>query len=339
MSTLWEELKQKLEALATGWASYVALGSFALYVLGYLATRFHLTVLGVGTDLSVLDEQYLFAGAKFLVYLVSTAATVLLLPVALWLFALLIHLLYRLVAWRMPGVRRPAGWLRRQWARLAAGASVWATPTRLLLIGIAFSVLFIQVLMRKCYDYANLLVAPELPKTKIGLEGLLLAEGESKALYFAGLMAGTALVFWLLFLARNRMVTSPPAPPPARFLVGLLAFLACVQALLLPVNYGVLIMDKHLPRVSDLGDPQQPLDVCRQGAWLVWEGSHGVTYLLAEAGAAETNSSQAPCIDKTPLFCVKRSLVTVPQKDVKRWQIVGYDQIFKRTFETEGKHR
>ena len=55
------------------------IGSFVLYVLGYLTIRFHLSVLAAGTDLEIIDERYLFAGAKFVVYLVSAGVTLLLL--------------------------------------------------------------------------------------------------------------------------------------------------------------------------------------------------------------------------------------------------------------------
>jgi hypothetical protein len=67
----WTGLSDRVKTLAVDWTAYAALGSFVLYLLGYLTLRFHLTALGIGSDLSVLDERYLFAGAKFLVYLVS----------------------------------------------------------------------------------------------------------------------------------------------------------------------------------------------------------------------------------------------------------------------------
>ena len=67
LNNLTEALQTTLKALAGSWASYSALGSFALYVAGYLALRFHLTALGVGTDLAVLDERYVFTGARFVI--------------------------------------------------------------------------------------------------------------------------------------------------------------------------------------------------------------------------------------------------------------------------------
>ncbi|MGH8532426.1 MAG: hypothetical protein ACREV1_06750, partial [Gammaproteobacteria bacterium] len=83
MADPWQTVKDQLSALAGNWASYTALGSFTLYVLGYLSLRFHLTALGIGTDLAVLDERYLFTGARFFVYLVSTVPTVILLLIIL----------------------------------------------------------------------------------------------------------------------------------------------------------------------------------------------------------------------------------------------------------------
>ena len=65
MSGIWDEAVGRLQSVGAHWASWSLIGTFVLYVLGYLTVRFHLTVLGVGTDLGILDERYLFAGAKF----------------------------------------------------------------------------------------------------------------------------------------------------------------------------------------------------------------------------------------------------------------------------------
>lgn len=55
-------------SLEAGWALLAGLGTFLLYLLGYLVLRPRLAVLGVDTGLSVLDQRYLFAGAQFLAY-------------------------------------------------------------------------------------------------------------------------------------------------------------------------------------------------------------------------------------------------------------------------------
>src|SRR5437899_124033 len=107
MTDIIEALTGKLKELAGGWASYSALGGFALYVVGYLSLRFHLTALGLGTDLSALDERYLFTGAKFLIYLCSTIPNLVLIALVAGMpAALLIYLPYRLLP---PGMRKRVG--------------------------------------------------------------------------------------------------------------------------------------------------------------------------------------------------------------------------------------
>jgi len=278
-------LKDAVKDLAGGWAAYSALGSFALYVLGYLVLRFHLTALGVGTDLAVVDERYLFTGAKFLVYLGSTVPIVVLLamPVAAlgWLLA------------RFRPARSFGGKIR----------SWFAQPVRLALFGILVSIAFIQLLMRQCFLLNNVLLADCLPPPD-WLRKLLLAEtGGGQAFYFSLLLSGLFVTASLLYAARRRTRQREQE----RFLTALLAVLVALQFLLLPVNYGVLIVDKTLPKVADLGGVE-PLQA-GQEAWLVWEGKEGVTWLVLSSDANG----------------VSRKLVTLPQKEVKKTQIVRYD--------------
>ena len=97
----------------------------------------------------------------------------------------------------------------------------------------------------------------------------------------------------------------------AAFARGLLVFLIAVQVLLLPINYGVLIVDKALPRVATLGE--SPLAEGKD-AWLVWEGKDGVTFLVR---SHEGKS---------------RVLVTLPRAEVKRTEILGFDRILPTLF-------
>jgi hypothetical protein len=94
----------------------------------------------------------------------------------------------------------------------------------------------------------------------------------------------------------------------------LLAFLAAVELLLLPINYGVLIVDKALPRVAAIGD--KPL-ADGEEAWLVWEGKDGVTFLLRSQESK------------------RRALLTLPRSEVKRTEILGFDRILPKLFGTE----
>src|SRR5215211_7850350 len=138
MATLWEEIKSRLDALSASWASYIALGSFFLYLLGYLAIRFHLTALGIGTDLAVLDERYLFAGAKFIVYLFSTIPLVLLFAIPAVAVGGIIYLSYRRLTKRWPKVGNVGRKLSQLWA-------LWATPVSIAITGIVISVALIQI--------------------------------------------------------------------------------------------------------------------------------------------------------------------------------------------------
>jgi len=291
MADIFETVAGKLKDLGGSWASYTALGSFALYVVGYLALRFHLTALGVGTDLTALDERYVFTGAKFLVYLCSAIPIVLMAatPVAAmaWLLVPLI----------------PAG------ARKRIGHWMWR-PARLASAGVIVSVLMIQLVMRQCFVFGNLLLADDLPQP-VWLQRLLLSENEAaRSLYFSALVAGIVITLCLLLAARGRAEQTPRS----RFLTALLTPLVVIQFLLLPVNYGVMIIDKTLPKVADLGGIEQLKE--GQEAWLVWEGKDGATYLVRETG----HNGAA------------RRLVTLPQKDVKKTQIIRYDPILRCVF-------
>jgi hypothetical protein len=300
MDTL-EVLADKVKELAGSWASYPALsalGGFALYLVGYLSLRFHLTALGVGTDLSVLDERYLFTGAKFLVYLGSTIPVIALLGLVL---AVIIYLPYRLL---------PAGTRESLRDKLLMLSDWRATPSSLAMSGIAISVFLIQFVMRQCFQFNNLLLAAELPEPG-WMQRLLLGAGDgARSLYFSILVFGIIMTTCLLLAARRRVEQTSRS----RLLISLLTLLVVIQFLFLPVNYGMLIVDKTLPRVADLGGVEQLKE--GQEAWLVWEGKEGMTYLVRSSDAMGTN----------------RRLVTLPQKEVKKTEIIRYDPILRCVF-------
>jgi hypothetical protein len=292
MTGFLDTLQEKVKALGSSWTAYTAVGSFVLYVFGYLATRFHLTALGVGTDLAVLDERYIFTGARFLVYLVSAMLNVVLIALIL---SGLGYLFYRLLPM---GVRsRIFSWWQRCQSRYEL----------LSIVGIIVSVLMIQLVMKKCFFFNNLLVAQNLPDPA-WLARLLFNE-ERMLHYFSGLVAGTAVPAAVLLALRK----APTATGRLLFLKRLLAFLVVVQFLFLPVNYGSLIVDKALPRVSNLGGVT-PLAVGEE-AWLAWEGKEGVTYLVRNK------------------YGYSRSLVTLPRSEVKKTEIIRYDAIFPLLFD------
>ena len=293
MATRWKELSDTVKDVAGSWAAYTALGSFGLYFLGYLSLRFHLTAMGIVMDLAVFDERYLFAGARFLVYLVASLPNVLLLVLVLllltvlpyWVFS---HRLNTITSGRMKSCEE---WL---WAW-------WSIPNRLALAGILLSLLMIQFVMRQCFLLSNVLLASSLPEPK-WLQSVLLSQDTGlSSLYFPGLMAGTIVTGGLCFLARRTMKPTPVS----RLLHDLFVLLVAVQCLLLPINHSILIADKTMPKVANLGNLQD----LEQGqeAWLVWDGKEWMTYLVRSKDT--------------------RKLMTIPRNDIKKLTILAYDPI------------
>lgn len=303
MEDFWAVLTKRAQNLGSHWASYTVLGSFVLYVLGYLTLRFHLTALGVGTDLTVLDERYLFTGTRFLIYLVTSVPSLvllILLPVAP------IYLLYRILPSSIR--KKVGGFFCRQWQSVRTW---WLLSNRLVLLGIVFALLMIQLVMRQCFLLNNLLLAKDLPHEPAWLSHLLIAQTDGPmALYFSGTIGGVLVSTGILYALRvNSNQTNGTG-----ILKSLLGFLLCVQVLLIPVNYGILVLDKAMPRVTGLDAPGTLKP--NQQAWLVWEGNEGKTFLLRQQQAG----------------IYKKSLITLPKKEVQRVEISGYDHIFKFLF-------
>ena len=222
MPDLIQQFAERVRALGGDWAKYSVVGSFVVYVAGYLSLRFHLTAFGVSTDLGVLDERYLFSGARFLVYCVSALPSIVLLALPV---AAVIWLVHRV----MP---------LRQLSRLH---STMGTPLALTLLGILFSFCFIQFVMRQCFDFSDLLLAPALPAQPMWLVKLLLND-QLMPVYFSALVAAT-----MCHLPCCRSADPTTASPALRAGRGLLWLLAAVQLLMLPVNYGILVLDQSLP--------------------------------------------------------------------------------------------
>jgi hypothetical protein len=312
LSVISNETVEKVKALVPVWAAFTTVATFLLYLVGYLSLRFHLTTLGVGTDLAVLDERYVFTGARFFVYLFSTVPIIVFFALLLAIPLSLIYLIARRVVKSPRSTetrKRFLGW--------------WSRPDVIALTGIVFSVVFIQFVMRQSFFFANLLMSQSLPATALGLENLFLDLGdERRILFFTGLVAGTLITAALLFYGMRRL----PQTSTSRFLMILLALLFGIQALLLPVNYGIFIVDKELAKVNDLGGVEklQPCtgSISCQEAWLVWEGNEGVTYFVR--GMEQTTENKM--VEK------HRALVTLSRKDVKRTEIIGYDPILRNLF-------
>ncbi len=208
---------------------------------GYLTLRFQLSTYGVATNLDLFDEKYLFAGCRFLVYLVSSVPNIL---IILLVLAALGYVPYKLVP-------------RSVKDRVKRWASEWcAAPIHLPLLGVILAVALIQFVLRKCFAFGNLLLRKQLPDE--WLSDVLLTSDGKLALYFSGLVAGTLLTGAILLYVLRRGTATTAA---SKLLLGTLVFLFAVEFLLLPVNYGVLISTQQLPRVAEI---RQRREACRR---------------------------------------------------------------------------
>ncbi len=285
MTDLSENISGAIKTLASEWTKYAVLGSFALYAAGYLALRFHLSVLGLATDLSVLDERYVFAGARFVLYLMSALPSI-----------LIIVLPFALLSWFLSRAVTSAARSR------IVAVTVRAWP--ILLLGGVVALVAIQVVMRKCFLLHDLLLAPALPNN--WLVALLLCP-ENMPVYFDALVA-----LCLVSLACLKFLYG--IDRLSRALVAgrsILALLCMIQFLLLPINFGSLIIDKTLSRVTPA---TASLTKPGQTAWLVWEGTTGVTFLVC-------NADVQPC-----------SLITRPVDKGLTIEVIGADPIFPALF-------
>lgn len=256
MPSQLENLDEHIKAFAGHRTEYAVMGTCLLYLMGYLTLRFHLTAMGIATDLAVLDERYLFTGARFIVYLLSLLPTI-----------VFIALPPTVIAW--------AVWHSIP-SRLRARVHDWRPGAgALTVIGILFSVVMIEYVFRRCFVFSDMLLTEHLPTEPVLLVALLYNDKFMPG-YFS-LLAASCLVsaafLWPLFGSTN------PSPALVRGR-ALLALLLAVQVLFLPINYGTLIVDKSLPRVAAVGTRQA---LPGETAWLVWEGKETATFLLRSA--------------------------------------------------------
>src|SRR5580692_4403521 len=132
MADLPSNLVEKLGGVAGKWSAFAPLGSFLLYLLGYLTLRFQLNTYGVATNLDLFDEKYFFAGCRFLVYVVSSVPNV------------LIVVLVLVAIGCVPYALTPASARNR----LGLWAARWtAKPVRLPLLGTVLAIAFIQFVL------------------------------------------------------------------------------------------------------------------------------------------------------------------------------------------------
>jgi hypothetical protein len=299
MAELWESMTAKLKDVGAGWTTFIAVGSFFLYMLGYLVLRFHITVLGIATELAVLDERYIFAGAQFLVFIMTFV------PIMVFLLLVLlaiVYLPYRILPGRLrigvaDALTRGGEGVRR----------CFCTGDRVLFLGVVFSLFMIQFVMRQCLSFSNLLVNPCLPeqvwlRTTVTSPGLL-------GIHFAAMIVANATATGLLLCPTGQDQKSAYTAT----LRGMLVFLVAVQWFMLPVNYGMLWYQKELPKVEI---PETKYSLPGREAWLVWEGKEGHIFFVRQVDEGKR----------------QRYLVTVPKKEIKEIRITAYQGLFPLAF-------
>jgi len=273
-------------------STYTAMGTFLVYLFGYLALRFHITALGIVTELGAFDERYLFAGAHFLVFL---AALVPVVAMALLPAGALAWLVWR----HMPRIRK-------------AVETVMLNAPLLLWTSVILAVVLIQWRMNAC----------------LALHDLPLAEGRAEPAWLFDLVRRHDTIDLALFFLEMVLcaaAVSAPAIAAARLPLGTVglkalfaaaAALALIAVLLIPVNFGVVVMPYSMERTAAIG--KAPL-AAGQKAWLLWEGKEWMTYLV-QSGAG-------------------RSLVAVPVKDIDRIEVNGNDSLFDVLYGGAGRGR
>jgi hypothetical protein len=242
----------------------------------------------------VLDERYLFAGAQFLVYLVTA------LPVALvFLF------IARCVLQRLRRVLQRLRWLLQcmRWLLRIFCPAILGSPERIIISCIVSSIILIQFVERQCLPFTNLLLGG-LPEPGWVQKLLLDKEGALQALYFSALLACILGFAWLLIVASGRKIGSWSAAS------WVLASLVVIQFLLLPVTFGILIENQTVPRVTTMDGKEQLKSNVQ--AWRVWEGKDSVTFFVRRWD--QTKETQ-------------KSLLTISKEDIEKTEISGNDRL------------
>ena len=263
-------------------ASEGGLAAVVLYAVGYLALRHQLNVLAIETSLKIVDERYLFEGARAMVHmLVSLPQLVLvLLPPSLFAYAV---------------YRRWAG-LRTRIGRVAS--AVGESGPRLVLVALVFSTLVVQFVMRQPFQLSDLLLRTELPRTAWLRSLVLDQDGTLLALYLGGMVIAAGISVVLCHAAWKK--TS--GAPASFFWLGLLSAVVAVQVMLLPINYGILTAGREVPRVAL---PEAPGIDAGQELWRIWETKEELV-LLARTPAPKTADGVATGRETRRLMTVER---------------------------------
>jgi len=271
-----EQAAAVLKAASDGWALAIASGAALLYASGYLAVRFHLTALGVATDLSIVDERYLFAGAKFLIFSLTLIPTILLIAAVVGLPFIVFRRVIK----------------KKRWGQINI------TSRGVLAITAAGILIFVQFVLRHCFLITDVLL--QVPVDDWIMTVFFLPGGPE--IYYTIALTVTILTVAVAIRIQKRHGNEDRVERALRVTI---LFLIGVEVFLLPITYGVMVMDKHFPRAA------APVAAVESGeeAWLVWEGPNDRTYFIRNSIGAN------------------RRLVTISIKKQDKLEVSGYDSI------------
>lgn len=313
-----EKLKNIVKEVLGAPASHMAFVAICVYALGYLVLRYHFTSVGIPRHaLPFLDERFVYVGAHFLLILFMSLLWiiynhpfhVIMAVVAYVVVEFLLYYYDRIRKDRMRNTALPL-WLSTPGDIVAVGAAI---------VGIALATYYNYHYMTDFPALNEFTLKAALPTD---IKGPLrhVVDLKDKSLhpfqFFASLVGPTALIsaLFLAVASRLRWKDHVGAMTPAALVGGLFAFLAALQLLLLPVNYGMVYYSYSLPRVQAIG-PGLHLSP-GQDAWLLWHGEEReVVTLLVRDRALK-----------------RKYTLTLNTQDVGSVALLQYEPIMKALF-------
>lgn len=242
-----------LERAGSSWVGIAALATALLYACGFFSLRGSYAVLGVDIELTIFDHRYVFAGARFTLYLLLFGIV---LTYPLLLCALIVSRL-RSIAPRFPDMRGGRG-LSRQLMDFGGAAAalvlIVATFAALQLLRIR-ALLLIEEVPQPDFEWSALIC---------GLAGYTTGRASSPVL----VAGATFILAWLTLYWTWRRLRNESSSPA--LLTALLVLLSAVQLLMLPATQGALFGEREMRRLDQR--PQGLTDLV-EPVWLVYRGS------------------------------------------------------------------
>lgn len=228
------DIVSTVERFGTAWAAVSALALVLVYLFGYLSIRFHHTALGLTVGLHLFDHRYLFAGGRFLIFLLVHLCRLALVLVLLAAIVDLAAAATPLAGW----FAQWTTWLIEMWPGFVTVAAYIVTIAALIFVFryAAAPLRLTYLLVRSKSEVRRIVNQPGLSLAVRTLR----SDPTAEACHFGILLVGTMLsgiaASWLL---------APGDLSTVHKLLGAALLVATTaQLVLLPANHGLLIADK-----------------------------------------------------------------------------------------------